>query len=152
MISEKKQNLWGDLPEVKEANTPIVILREQASLVGQMTDNLLEAEVRIRQQDKKISIGLGGEVTESRMTIPDIEACLDIVAPPLDHYTITVVEIRHGVEPYPVFVANRLRGIGVQCDNETVFKEELQKALQSPEVRKVVSSLLTQIKSVAHQS
>lgn len=125
------QNLWGSLPEVGEVAAPLGILRQQAALLGDMANNLLEAQVIVRQRSAKL-----------------MAADLVIVAPPLDGYTISILRIEHKLELYPLKVWNLLTETPLrEVLNEEAFLAALRMILQSTEVRRAIESLLVQIKA-----
>jgi hypothetical protein len=125
------QNLWGELPVVEKVRTPLSILREQAAVLGQMSERLLEGEVVVTS------------------TAPErIEAHLNIVAPTLGGYSATVLSIRHGLDLYPVSLQHALEeSVKKSAKDEDSFIAALQQILTSESVRKVISALLTQIRS-----
>ena len=125
------QNLWGELPVVEKVRTPLSILREQAAVLGQMSERLLEGEVVVTS------------------TVPDqIEAHLNIVASTLGGYSVTILSIRYGLDIYPVRVQHALiEGTRISAKNEEAFIEALKRILTSEPVLKVISALLTQIRS-----
>jgi hypothetical protein len=125
-------NLWGELPVVEKVRTPLAILREQASLLGQMTERLLEGEVIVTSPS------------------PDhIEAQLNIVAPTLGGYSVTILSIQYGLDMYPVKVHHALEdSVRKSAKDEEAFMQALSQILNSASVRKAISALLTQIRSL----
>ena len=43
------ENLWGKIPVIEKVETPLSILKKQALILGEMTNNLLEAEIKIHK-------------------------------------------------------------------------------------------------------
>jgi hypothetical protein len=125
-------NLWGTLPGTDEIKPPIKILREQATVLGDLTNNVLEGRVRT--------------ITEGE----HIVNLLDIVAPALQGYTFTVLEIKHGIEFYPLWYKSIVTNGGPasykECSNEEAFLANLKAILSSHEIRKVIASLMAQSK------
>jgi len=126
------QNLWGELPVVEKVRTPLSILREQAALLGQTSEKLLEGEVVVTSDS------------------PDqIEAHLNIVAPTLGGYSVTILSIRHGLEMYPVTVQHALvEGTRISAKNEEAYLDALKRIFTSESVRKVITALRIQIRSL----
>ncbi len=126
-----KKNLWGDIPTHDLLRTPYHILREQASFLGEMTGNLLEGHVR-----------------RSKVLAMDVfRLDLSIVAPTLDNYAYTVLHAEHNINLYPVYVSESTPTNRKECKNEAEFVEAVGSILSSDKVRKVIVSLLSQIKA-----
>ncbi len=126
-----EMNLWGQLPTVEVRRTPYVILREQAALLGQMTENLLEGHVEKGREGSKFA------------------AKLNIVAPTLDHYTYTVLHVDYPVALYPLKVWDTGEGAFRECGNDAEFVEAVGEILSSDRVKRVIAGLLSQIRSDA---
>jgi hypothetical protein len=155
MTSNK--NLWGDLPNIETLRTPYTLLKEQASILSEITKGLLIGEVIHNQKDKLFVI------------------ILRIKAPSLNNYTYSVLEVQYPIQLYPVFVKNLasdnfnnleknlmnaannplmsfvdyggfLENQGYnKCFSEEEFENALGEILSSPEVKRVISGLLAQI-------
>ncbi|MBD3265130.1 hypothetical protein GF373_00540 [bacterium] len=125
------ENLWGEIPSVEKEKSPIVILKEQASLLGQMTNNILTAQVVSRTKG-----------TDS------IDAVLDIIVPALDFYRLSILETNFDIiKTYPLKVRNLTTGKSYEVKNEQDFKDILRNELSSNSVQKVLGSLLMHAKS-----
>jgi hypothetical protein len=141
-------NLWGELPKPEILRTPLVILREQAALLGEMTNRILEADVGLHKASvdySKSAVELASlEVTrKGREFIAD----LDIVAPFLDHYRVTIAQIKFDLaEVYPVELIDVLAMMNYKANNEAEFVRKLQGILRSEKVQRVISSLLAQVR------
>jgi hypothetical protein len=146
-----KKNLWGELPNPETIRTPYAILKEQASILSEITKGLLIGEV-INNQEDKFFVKI-----------------LRIKAPSLNNYTYSVVEVKHLIQLYPVFVKNltsepitkatdlidslvdvRLPGLLEDQGykkylSEEEFEKALGKILSSQGVKQVISALLAQI-------
>lgn len=121
------RNLRGHIPAATAVTTPLTILREQAGLLGELTDGVLEGDVQARRSAK-------GDFTYT----------LYIVAPGLDRYHHAIVEVEHPVAMYPVSVLDDGTGKGYMCADEEMFVRVLQRILTSDHVRKVIAALLAQ--------
>lgn len=124
------RNLWGDLPTGSDVVPPSTILREQAAILSDQTNNILAGEVRVVRDDDVI------------------RHALEIVAPALDNYRYTVLVAQHRVDLYPVSVLAPQLGRGwVECGNEAAFVAEVERILKSEPLRRVVGALLAQSKT-----
>ena len=126
------ENLWGEIPTQSDVRAPVVILREQASKLSELTNMLLLGNVEVARQYDEIVI------------------TLSIIAPSLQTYTYEVLRVVHGALMYPVkvFDVNNVLGRnayqGIECDNEADFKVTVTEILRSDKVRQVIASLLAQ--------
>ena len=121
-------DFWGAL----EANeliqrTPLSILREQATLLGQKTGNLVEAQV------------------ERRTVAGDFVLVLKLVVPGLDDYTYELLKIRHPISLYPVNDISKYPSVDLKDEN--AFVVWLRAKLSSPETHRIISNLLSQASS-----
>lgn len=125
------QNLWGDFGDIDLGRTPTVILREQAGLLRELTNELLE-----------------GRVTRSELPIShNFNVSLYVVAPALGGYRVKVVDLTYGFESsYPVQVFDSMRELEVIAKDEEVLVELLKKILSSEEVNRVISTLISESK------
>lgn len=83
-----KLDLWPtDLPSESITRTPVAILRQQATLLGNKTKNIVEARVK-----------------PPMITLPDKKFYyrFDIVAPCLGDYFYSLFTISHSIDFYPV--------------------------------------------------
>ena len=131
------QNLWGQIPSTGSIRAPILILREQAGLLGQATNNILQGDVTIlKQRDYSIT---GGIVREY-----DFQVTLSIVAPALDNYRIAIVQVLHGIKIYPLTVRNLTNNTENDCGDEVSFLNAIREILSSEETHRIIQSLLAQ--------
>jgi len=122
------QNLWGDIPRMEKVESPIAILKKQALYLGKMTNNLLEAEVKIHSNSPN-----------------QVRADLVIVAPTLGGYQVQIIRIQHGLEIYPVNIMNIRENKGFSAADETSFLSLIKECLQSEKVQNVIKALLIQV-------
>ena len=103
-------NLWpAEITEVSEVTPPVVILEQQASMLGSMTKNIILAEVK----------------TEESYNY-EFSYSLNIVAPVLDNYRYRLLTIWHNIDLYPVIVR-----VGEDIYNE-IYKDFEDKTVFSP--------------------
>jgi hypothetical protein len=139
-------DFWGEIVPAQE-RTPLAILREQASLLGTKTKNLVEATV-------DTSVSPYGQFV-NRFTL---------VVPSLSNYKYELFTIEHGVAIYPITVASEVpagelnRGAQSvltpaspinrpQLQTEQEFVDWLRRRLSSAETKRIIASLLAQVMS-----
>jgi hypothetical protein len=132
------EDLWPAGVGTSTIVPPLAILRRQAVALGERTQGLLEGQVE--------TFTKGDEFTQ----------VFYIVAPSLS-YRYKLFEVRHGVLGYPVFFTNEGRrpvfprfGTGpapLKLDTPDEFVEWLRQVLDSDEIKRVVGSLLSQVKA-----
>ena len=121
-------DLWGEIVPA-QVRTPVAVMREQATLLGRKTNNLVEARVRTR-------------VYEGRFI-----HYFELVVPALDNYTYELFAVTHGVQPYPVRRGSLLLPPYPEFPSEEAFVEWLRQELSSPETMRIVANLLAQVSS-----
>lgn len=129
-------DLWPEDISAPEGEIPpITILKQQASLLGHRTRNLIEAEVETGTSDYQRYL---------RHT-------LFLVAPALNFYRHPLLEVEHdATQMYPATVRASLSGnetskprrIKVRNSNE--FKKALMGIFSDEETKKAIGSLLAQ--------
>jgi hypothetical protein len=131
------KDLWGELPVESEIKLPVTILKEQASILGEKTNKILEARVD--------PITIAGEA---------VAYSFDIIAPALSNYRFKVLYITHpAIFVYPLHIEfqENVAGHWVQagCEDEGQFIEMLGQILSSELVHKAVGALIAQSKAAA---
>ncbi|MBL8205930.1 MAG: hypothetical protein JNM09_16970 [Blastocatellia bacterium] len=125
-------DLWPtsiDIDKLPDITTPISILKEQASLLGQKTKNIVEAEV------KSTDAGNGR-----------ISVSFNLVAPALNKYRYQLFQItHHGIELYPVGLSFSNRSYTANSPEQ--FIEHLKKILADEKTKSVIQSLIAQSRS-----
>jgi hypothetical protein len=101
-------------------------MREQAALLGEKTQNLIEAMVD--------TTAFGRDFVHSFV----------LNVPVLGGYRYTLFEVTHGPELYPVTV---VPAKSVVLEDEPAFLEWLRGVLSSPETKKLIGNLLAQATS-----
>jgi hypothetical protein len=132
-------NLWGELPSVDEVRTPNMILSEQAAKLGELTRNILR-----------------GEVSQVSDVAPGFFAyALDIVAPVLDDFRVTVLRVSHALALYPVAVEDPFDDSPgwdeiptPECQSQEEFVGLVRRILGSRAVHGVIANLLAQSRAV----
>jgi hypothetical protein len=114
-------DFWGEIAPAT-VRTPLGILREQAALLGEKTNGVIEATV-----DTTVFLG-------------EFRHSFTLVVPALDDYRYALFSVRHGIDLYPVDVSFPTARLG----SEDEFTDWLRQRLSSPETRKIVANLLAQ--------
>lgn len=129
-----RKNLWGNLPDPETIRTPYTILKEQASILTEITKGLLIGEVSINNQKDNV-----------------FTAILRIKAPSLNNYTYSVIQIEQPIHLYPVTIANLFENrVGhrmARYSSEEEFENALGQILSSQDIQRIISGLLAQIHS-----
>lgn len=125
-----QENLWGELPDAQSLVLPQNILKQQASFLGKMTGNLIEAKV-----------------TKSIVPSRAFSYALEIFSSALAGYSIRILQIDYDITIYPLelhdMVNQKKYGVG---DEKELF-HGLKVILQSENVKKVLSSVLAHAKA-----
>ena len=122
------ENLWGSLTDLHPVRTPTVILREQANLLGQLTDHVLRGAV-----DQEESYG-------------QFRSSLFVIAPSVNNYRREIIAIQYFVDSvYPVEIIDKIHDdIEFSCENEPDFISEISKILQSFEMKNIILILVSE--------
>jgi hypothetical protein len=127
------KNLWGDLPRDDGPKPPAAILKEQASILGDVTHGILYGDVGVSREDELF----------------DLE--LVIVAPALDSYRYSVLHVEHKLSMYPLSVVPSWeadRPSRIRCRTEKEFETALETVLTSDRLQRVIATLIAQSKAV----
>jgi hypothetical protein len=118
-------DLWGQFPKAAQVKSPSFILEQQANVLTQRTNGLLQGQVSLSRHTP----GRGS-----------FYISLLILAPSLDNYIYEVLSVIHEIPFYPATI---LAEEGeVKCNDEEAFEKAVGAVLQSERIRKVVSGLL----------
>lgn len=126
-------DLWGDLPNTDDAKNPKQLLQEQAEKLAEKTGGVLRGSVGTSVEGNTIAMEL------------------DVVAPYINNYSVTVVRVTHNELIFPLYVHRQLYedhdyGEPDECRTFAEFENSLKRILQSSKVRAVIESLLIQSK------
>lgn len=136
-----EKSLWGNLPLTDTTRTPVIILREQATILTKLTNALLEGVVTVRTASDALF-----KTAQSK----EFDATLSITAPALDGYTVRVLKVEYDLTIYPVDVYDWLGDAEfdkIVCQNESELNDAIGKVLSSDKVQKAVGLLLAQSRS-----
>ncbi len=125
------KNLWGELPRVDAKSTPIKILREQASVLDEISGGLLRGTV-------------GATAHGSKMQL-----VLYITVPTLNYYQFGLLRVLHdAVDVYPVQVRTGTNDELGEAKNEAEFVQILENQLKADRTREILQSLMAQAKAI----
>ena len=131
------EDLWGEISVDKEIKLPVTILKEQATILGEKTNKILEGEVIPMKYPDKDRVGFA----------------LYIVAPALSNYRYSVFNLSHkSIFVYPLTVAYKgEEGItkSYTCNDEASLNNTLKEILSSERVHKVIGALISQSKATS---
>ncbi len=149
-----RENLWPQDLAANTTRSPLTILKEQASLLGYQTRNIVTAGV------SRYSVGMrviaGGDDNTKMISRPDSSQftyAFNIEAPALDNYTYRLFTTTYDVNLFPVRftldqdIASELglsAGESLDAVNEEDFKQKLALILGSQKTRKVINAILSQ--------
>ncbi len=135
------KSLWGELPLNESVRTPLIILREQATLLTQMTNGILEGVVT-NQRVKQAS-----HVFDPFGPSRTFKASFSIEAAALGGYVFQVLQVNYELALYPVDVDDLVNSEKFTCNNVDIFEEVLGNILSSKAVHQAVGMLLAQSRS-----
>lgn len=123
------QDLWPAEFGSEEVTPPVTILRQQATILGRRTRNLVEGDV----------------VTEGTPT-GSFKHTFYLTAPALDDYRYCLFYIHHEIKFYPLSISS-CSGTGITCFDENQLLQALKDHFASDETRQVMSALIAQSKA-----
>ena len=128
-MTEKPENLWPTDFGMPQSTPPVVLLKQQASLLGTITNNLVEAEINTTQS--------GNQFYHT----------LVLVAPALDNYRYALLRVIHEIDLYPLEMRYLPTGVSNTVTDENSFKAHLSSCFAEPKTRQVIAALIAQSKN-----
>jgi hypothetical protein len=121
-------NPWEKLKQqASELVPPVAVLREQAGLLTQATEGVIQGTVESEQS---------GRYTE---------LTLSAVVPAMDNYSVGLLSVRHDVLLYPATVSGSWTDKGARrCSTKEELEEHVVATLSEEGTQKVVASLFAQ--------
>ena len=123
-----KEDLWPESFGSLEIETPLEILRKQASLLSSKTGNLL--------------VGNVGKTTTAG---GNFFLSLYLVAPALDNYRYKLLSVQHGINLYPVSTWGEVPD--KEFKNPKEFKGYLRSKFVEDATLNIIQSLMVQSRS-----
>ncbi|GAB4457946.1 MAG: hypothetical protein OHK0029_18470 [Armatimonadaceae bacterium] len=121
---------------VEDATVPVVILRQQASLLGEKTRNLVQGEI-VTKPEPEFS-------TMNPKTRLVHRFYLNVAT--VDNYRYELLKVSHGLEGYPVLIHTVHEGseTNVECSSPEEFTQALGTILSSSQTLRIVRTLMAQ--------
>ena len=148
--SSETKDFWpDDLFAGPEPKTAIAILREQAALLAEKTEHVLEGRVESKPHTDVATLRrsrLAKELGSSQF----LNVKFVILAPALGNYRYLLLWLAHPMTLYPVVLGgSAFEGNECRADDEAALIRALRTAFASDHTRTVVAGLLAQSRSMA---
>ena len=164
-MSEARRDFWPDVVDVTAIITPLVLLREQASLLGERTKGLVRGEIESSERPVDGFEPYVDQALSAETRVADSHT-LFLVAPALDNYQYALLSVEHDFQPYPCRARYHptlpdgegtsavMSHAGGQCRNpgtaagEDEFVKWLQIALSQRETTRVIHALIYRVQGL----
>lgn len=125
-MDNQRESYWPTDFGVAMEVTPLTILKEQATFLGQRTRNLIEGRVQTKVEDKM-----------------ELRHALYLIVPTLSNYRFFLLSVHQkpGINPIRIFDATSDREMIARDFDE--FTGTLEEILSSDRVKRIVGNLLT---------
>jgi hypothetical protein len=146
-----RDDLWGDLPESDNATNPAILLRQQASLLGSKTRNVLTGVVtRPTPSWSDVAQLAAGALEDKRSQKEEVvELRFSIRCSALDNYTFHVLTLKYPLLTiFPVRVFDDVTEEEHICRSDDELRRTLQHVFASPQLRRVIAALLREANSL----
>lgn len=148
-MTTNQRDLWPIEIDLKdEPQSPLAILKEQASLLGRKTGDLVGAKVTSDYYEPSLVRSLKGFGFKSTQMVATDEGSFfvhsfNLIAPALGNYSYKLFEVIHQVTPYyPLEI--HFSDLTLKAEDEEQFIEALKKLFADEKTLKVVNSLRSQ--------
>jgi hypothetical protein len=121
------ESMWGEINTPVNQRTPTSILREQASILNQLTKGVLIGSIE-------------QEATVNNTLVYNF----DVTAPAINNHKFAILTVQYSITIYPLTLTDRTTQVQRQCLNEEGFTSTLKGILSSTQVKRVISALLIQ--------
>ena len=156
-------DLWPDDLDVAtiDVQSPLAILKEQASLLGAKTKNIVKARVAKSRDLKSDAELFASRLKEKSPRTAPFRYFFLIHSPVLGEYRYRLFEISFGIEFYPVIfqldedIVRELRidpKEGIIAKDESEFVDMLSRILKSKRTRQVIRAILSQTMEASDSS
>lgn len=151
------EDLWGDLPETDDATDPVTVLRQQASLLGSKTKQILTGVVsRPAKRNRTLADRLHapGRPDEASSGLSKQDEMMEvrflIRCSVLDNYMFHVLTLNYPLlTVFPMQIVDETTGRRHVCKSVDELRTVLQQILGSSQLRRVISALLREAKAMA---
>ncbi len=156
MTGKTVENLWGELPALETLPPPIKILQDQADLLTEVTNSVLQGRVRIYRPSSGERRVAGPSFESLKHELADRQspvfyATLEIVAPALDSYSVAILETKYELSVYPLQVRSLVEDDDHFCDDDDDFRAAVRLILGSEKTKNLVGILISQSKAITSQ-
>lgn len=118
------EDLWGDLTIEEPQDSPVRILRDQASLLGRKTREKILGTVASMPVGKRIKTTLAAE------------------APLLNHYRFDIVSVYHRANDYPALLQDDIGKKRMRCSSADELRARLRDILSSERTVEAIRGLI----------
>jgi len=136
-MADAKRDLWPNDLAAETEPAPLAILHEQAEVLKEKTNGMLEGEVYSRPE-------------RGRQACPFLHE-FRIRAPAFNDYRYSLLDVRHDFDPYPLSVRYKPAATEYEATSEEEYVSILAEVFSRPETKRVIQSLLAQIKAQADE-
>lgn len=135
-------DLWPESLDISmKVTPPLVILREQASLLENKTKGLVKAEVRSNANANSLE-AIARSALGAEATYP-LSYSFFLVAPALGNYKYQLFRVIQPVDMYPLkIVGSPLEDIEIASEEDLL--EKLKLIFASEKVKRVISAMIAQ--------
>ncbi|ACF14146.1 conserved hypothetical protein [Chloroherpeton thalassium ATCC 35110] len=138
MDKVKKLDLWPENLNITDAVTPVTILKEQANLLGEKTQNVVTAEISTATLPVGYLDERGfffDEQSQKNLLLTDF-----YLSAPILKYRYKLLQVIHPLSHYPVIIKFDEEKIPGRNENE--FIESLKKIFSSKKTIRIIQSLI----------
>jgi hypothetical protein len=121
------ENMWGEINAPVNQRTPTSILREQASVLSQLTKGVLIGSIEQEPNNNNLLI-----------------YNFAVTAPAINNHKIAILTVQYSITIYPLTLTDHTVHVQRQCLNEEGLTSALKNILSSAQVKRVISALLIQ--------
>jgi hypothetical protein len=121
------ENMWGEITAPANQRTPTSILREQASILSELTKGVLIGAIE-------------QEPTNTNTLIYNFS----ITAPAINNHKFAILTLQYSITIYPLTLTDHTVHVQRQCLNEENYTATLKAILSSTQVKRVIAALLIQ--------
>lgn len=147
------ESLWPAEVAATTITTPRSILKEQGTLLGQITKNVLEGEVvSATDEAPKSSDSFGDSLRSLTMSPVELQVTQQpdpvfyhsfyIKAPSLGNYRYKLLYVQHLITLYPASIV--VNGEKFDCADEKDFRAHLRAVLSAKKTTDVLAALMNQ--------
>lgn len=160
-MASSTRDLWPEQIAETTQVSPVSILNEQASLLSEKTQGLVEGEVTtaaippispLRRENSFVYLSSIGEAHETPKGIapkePTLVHSFYVKVPALDNYRFLLLTVLHGHKPYPLALSYSITDQKVGVKSEDEFLHWLKEFLSCPETISLIQSLREQARTV----